>query len=188
MSPTVTVDKRSAKAESTRAQVRQWVIQQTADEPIVEATELAKRAVKYFGKDATFKQSFFEESFYQMVYQIVVMTISATRIYSSPEIDPIEGDGSTASNGTKRVAPRSIFERWMEHAGDHHVLLLQMTKDDLKVAEHTRRMVGSTHIGIANWFKYLREHMRPGDEMVQDRFNPAQLEKLYAKFISGEAQ
>lgn len=174
-----TTDKRSMRTESTRARVRSWVLAKVKKEAEVEIPELAREAIQYFSKDADFKQSLFEESLYSMVYDLAQGAVSSTRISNPPEIEGEQGDGAP---------PVSVFYRWFEHCGTRHVAVLNMSRDDLKLAEQERRERGDKEIAIANLWKYVREHMKSSDEQVSDRFSSAQLEVLHRRFLSGEAK
>jgi hypothetical protein len=173
--PTVT-DKKSVRAESVRATVRNWIMARVTKEGEVELPDLAKSAIAHFGRDSHFKQQLFEESLYQLVYDLGQKALQTSRRVD-PDIVPEREDGKIV---------RSIFAKWMEHAGDHHVAVLQMSKEDLKLAEAERRERGAHETAIANLWRYLREHMKGSDEIVADRFTSAQIETLYRRFVSGE--
>lgn len=175
--PRLTIDKHTVRSESTRSKVRAWVIARIRKEAEVEIPELAKDAINHFSRDSGFKQALFEESLYEIVYAIANRAVGSTR--SLNPIEEITGEPGDAP-------PVSVFYRWMEHCGDRHVAVLNMTKEDLKAAEHERRERGAKEVAVANLWKYVREHMKSSDEMVADRFTSAQLETLHRRFVSGE--
>lgn len=177
--PLATIDKRSERKESMRSKVRAWILAKVRKEAEVELPELAKEAITHFGRDTSFKQAFFEESLYSMVYELASKAVGSTRTINTPEIDGEATDGP---------APKSIFATWMEHCGSRHVAVLNMSKEDLKMAEQERRERGTKEHALADLWKYVRTHMKSSDEMVADRFSSAQLEVLYRRFVSGEAQ
>lgn len=177
--PTATLDKRSVATESTRSKVRAWVLAKVYKQAEVEIPELAHDAVAHFKKDATFVDALFTESLYDLVYAIASKAVGSTRIINTPDITPEEGDGAP---------PKSVFYRWMEHAGSRNVAVLNMTKEDLKLAEKERRDRGSYNIALADLWRYLYTHMKQGDEMVADRFSSEQIETLYRKIVDKEAK
>ena len=80
----------------------------------------------------------------------------------------------------KRMAGSHGWFAWTEHVGDRHIVLPDMTREELLIAAGERRKVASKHNEIAELWERLAKQLRP-EQKVADKFNAQQIAALAKK-------
>lgn len=109
-------------------------------------------------------------SIYMADLEVVALTRSVAQLNRRPEI---------VDNLDKRA--QTLIARWsgwLEHVGDHHVLLLDMTIDDLSVAIKERSQRIATEARVVRLETELGKGLAVG-ERVRDRFTVLDIERIW---------
>lgn len=157
---------------SSRTRVRQWVREQIEGREEVRIPDLAQDAVQAFRKDTKFLRQLAEESLRAMVYDLAQRTVEQTRGMW------IAGDDIVTKEAIKKRAnSHSVFRDWLEHVGDKHVRLLDMTREDLFVAADEREKRGQHEIELAALWRTLAQRLE-GGETVGSKYTVDEIESM----------
>lgn len=144
---------------SARAQIKRWVREEIQGRDEVRISELVVDAMNLFNSPE-FQHQLFVEALREMVYNLASDVIKETR-----GLIPTIG-GATSKQAIRRKASQHIiFSQWMEHVGDRHIRLLEMTREDLVVAAAERRQRGEYELGLATLWEQLAEDLEPGQKV-----------------------
>lgn len=159
----------------TRKQVRAWVRDRIDGESSVEVSSLYREMVTHFSQDREFVAAWLSETLPAVAYDETLRVCAQTRGHI------LFGDEILSRDETetrlKEVRPR--WQAWLEHVGDRHVRLLDMTKEELRTAATLRRQRGETELRYAELWDELASHLR-GKKKVSDVFTVEQIEDLAA--------
>lgn len=157
---------------SNRAKVRLWVRERIQGEEEVSLPELANEAIQVLGGDRKFITAFANECLHDMVLELASQVIKQTRGLIKI------GDVVTDVEGVKRRARKqSVFANWLEHVGDRHVRLLDMTREDLLSAADERQTRGERELEVAALWRTLAQRLE-GGQAVKDRFSAEEIEGI----------
>lgn len=165
---------------SARSEIRSFVRNLVTDEQEVSAPELVNRAIENFASNEEFVRQLFTEAFHDIVYAEVQAVIAETRIIRVP------GYTFTQEELSKRVAKHSVFKNWLEHSGERHIRVMDMTKEDLLVAASERESRGERELKLANLWRSIAGELNNG-EKVSTKFTSEDLDQLYAGAQLAEA-
>ncbi len=165
----------TAPPPSWRKLAKSWALTQIEGQSEVDIGDLANRAVEHFEGDMEFTKQLIEHM-RPALYEIIIDAVGMTRSGRFAGVSIVQSDKGEAA---KRA---SVFDRWLEHVNDHHVLLLDMTTDDVDVAIKERMDRGNQQISIGTFLTQVRSSMRKG-ERVRDRFTAWELEQRYRLVI-----
>ena len=167
------------------SRVRDWIYQEIDGMDTVKLPELANAAVAHFSQDPTFVHAFLETHLRPIIYDLAQKAMAATR---GRENVIMAGETLLTRDGISKDAKKlqSKWERWLEHVGDRHVRLTEMTKSDLLKAAEERRKRANTDIRIAALWEALAERME-GDQKVGELFTPEQIDKVRISLEEREA-
>ena len=141
---------------SSRTRVRQWVRDHVAGKEEIRIPDVVDAAVKDFSRDRKFLTALATESLRDMVYEITKDTIGRSRMI-------LLGEVGTNHDGVKRRArTHTVFRDWLERVGDHHVRLLDMTREDLLVAADERQKRGQHEVAIAALWRTIANGLEGG--------------------------
>ena len=163
---------------SHQAQVRLWIKGQVDGAPAVRLPDLTDRAVEHFSKQKPFIRSFLAEQLRPIVYEQARIVLQDTRRDGAPIL---LGDELVNREEFKRraTAIASKWSQWIEHSGDRHIRLLDMTRADLLAAAEERYQRGQREMGLARLWRKLAAGLGDG-EVVRERFTPEQIEEVLA--------
>jgi hypothetical protein len=171
------------KQKSARVSVREWVLAQVAGASEVEVPKLRQQAIAHFKAQAGFMDRLVTELLGELVYE------EARRALASTRSTVIElGDFLTDHAGvTKRAMKlKHAWSGWQEHAGTRHVLLMDMTRDDLILAARERQARGRTEMAYGELWERLAMVLEDG-ETVRSRFTDEDIERIYQTIRAGGA-
>ena len=146
---------------SARSELRAWINEQIADRSDLCLPEFKAEAVLY-ARSAGIADRLVEEMIEGEVYDVSRRLIAETRRVRL-------GDSLVSKDALRgRVAQfRSRFERWMEHAGDRHYLLLDMTRDQLLLAVKERSDRAASEQRLATFMRALADKTKRGKTVRQ---------------------
>lgn len=161
---------------TTRALATAWARDQIKERSAVNTAELTDIAVDHFANDAKFVKAFMQEMFRPMMREIVVSVMKSTRGASNIVV---LGDDVMTKDESKRLASKMAnrWTNWLEHVGEQHVRVFDMTKTDLKIAANERRRRGSVEYELADLWDALAERLE-GNERVGERFSAHEIERV----------
>ena len=162
-------------AEMTaRAKIRDVVRLRIQGADEISLPTITDSVVALLMQDDDFVAEFMRTTLRSEVYQQVAAVVAATRDLS------IVGDTAMSEGAVKRKANEfaSRFLGWYEHAGDRHVQVMEMTREDLIVAAAERRQRGDREFRLANLWTRLADSLE-GGQKVSERFTAEQVEALY---------
>jgi hypothetical protein len=157
--------------QSSRSRVRQWVREHVEGEAEIVIPDLVNDAVSAFSKDRKFLTALATETLRDMIYRQAVEEISRSRMF-------ILGDVAVDREGVKqRARKQSAFASWLEHVGDRHVRLMDMTHEDLLAAASEREKRGQHELGIATLWRTLANQLE-GGQTVSTKFTAEEIEAM----------
>lgn len=164
------------KVENTRAILARWVREHIDQEAEVNLPELVNEAITHFSADKTFLTRFLRENIRALIYDLVQGMVASSR-----GVDRVLlGDTVTTSDKiTKRARSASVFSNWLEHVDNHHVRLLDMTREELLIAATERIARGEAELHLANLWRTLAEDLE-GGQRVRERFTAEEIEQVHA--------
>lgn len=177
---------RSVKHDmSTRAIATAWTREQVKERAAVNTAELTDIAVDHFSSDAKFVKAFMQEMFRPMMREIVVSVMKSTR--GASNIVAL-GDEVMTKDEAKQRANKMVnrWTSWLEHVGEQHIRVFDMTKTDLKIAANERRRRGSVEYELAELWEALAERLE-GNERVGERFSAHEIERVRASIAERKA-
>jgi hypothetical protein len=163
---------------SARQRVRDWVQAYINGDTEVTAPAVTDALLDWLRQpsQAELVYDLLAETLGSLVYGEVLSTVAATRgrvarfRLSQERVDALVHQ--TAGRATTR------WTRLLEHAGDRHVLALQMTRDDCRLAASERAQQARGNSAYALLWAAIAEELADG-ELVQDRFDPEALEARF---------
>lgn len=160
-----------------RAQVRLWINEQIKGQSEVNVPEIAKGVIEHFKGDEEFIAAFFDEMLYPIAYDTVIDVVKRTRGAANVVQlgDEMVGRDEVKQRG-KRLSSR--WNSWLEHVGDKHVRLMDMTKTDCVAAKILRTDRGEHELRIAALFDALAVRLEDSQK-VKDAFTPQEIEKIW---------
>lgn len=157
---------------SSRAKVRQWVREYIDGKEEVQLPELTNTAVFELGKDKKFLTLLATETLRDMVYEIAKSVVHSSRLI-------VLGDEAVSRDEVKRRSRgHSVFRDWLEHVGDRHIRLLEMTREELLVAADEREKRGRHEIELASLWRTLAQQLE-GGQTVGSKYTPEAIEEMH---------
>lgn len=159
-----------------------WVREQLEGESEIQIPVLAKDAIAAFAGDQDIRQALYVQGLYAWVYEM-----ARTAVGQSRGAQIIAGDTVLSRDGVTAKANllRLKWHGWLEHAGDRHILLMDMAKPNLLVAAAERQQRGDYEMALASLWRALAEPMQEG-EKVGDRFRAEDIQSIWTALNGGE--
>lgn len=157
-------------AQTARQQVYAWVRGELDGQTTVRLPELTDRMVAHFSTDAEFVSAWLSETLRPIAYDAVQRVIAGTRAYVIIADEAVPHEEAVRAIKAKR--PR--WQAFLEHAGDRHVRLFEMTRQDLLLAADEREKRGAAEMRLAALWRYLAEQLNDS-ETVGQHFTEAQI-------------
>lgn len=133
---------------------------------------VTRRVQEELESDLDFLRHFWMESCSSAVYEHVRIVVGRTRL-------PIRGHQEVTPEGEPVAPPVPQFDwnRWLEHSGDKHIKLKQMTRSDLLSAAAEREARGLREIHLARLLRRIADRLTD-DQTVGDVLTDAELDQL----------
>lgn len=167
------------KTESARTRLRSFIREAVKDQSVIRLPDLTNKAVKFAIKDKAYLKALLIELLRPIVYaeaqEVLGQSRAKERVGKNKLIQM--GDGVT-SRESVRNSSNVMSRKWLEfkeHAGDRHILLMDMTADDLALAESERRKRADVDYGYANLWARLRTRLEDG-QRVRDVWTPEEID------------
>lgn len=158
------------KPTSWRQVAREVIRDLIDDADEVSLSEVTERALSQFHGDDEFARLVIED-IRPLLYSMVQEVVAATR--------EVRFAGVTFARKTKAGGEQvSVFARWMEHAGDRHYLLLDMTKDQVMAAAAERKGREEYQGKRRMLLEQLASTMKP-NERVRERWTTLEIEQRW---------
>lgn len=171
-----------AQQPKARATLRTFIRGEIKGKSEVDLGKVTNRAIRYVTKDKTLLKAVLLELLRPMVYEEARLVIAHSReggdAPSEPSNNLVQLGDEVVSRGVLRERAAKVGRKWlqfMEHAGSRYVLLLDMTADDLALAEAERRKRGDTEYGYADLWAKLRARLENGQK-VRDVWSVEEIE------------
>lgn len=169
-----------AKEPTARARLRAWIQEELQGKSEVNLPDLTDRAVQYVAKNRALLRSVLQELLRPLVYEEARLAVSKSR-GGPPEARMVQLGDDLVNREALSSRARRMSRKWLEfteHAGARHVLLMDMTADDLTLAESERRARGDVEYGYANLWAKLRGRLEPG-QRVRDVWTAEEIETAH---------
>jgi hypothetical protein len=154
--------------------VRQWFRDATSDPAEeVKLGDIADEAVDHFLADQKFLHGPIADLIRMAAYD------AAQRIVANTRNLVALGDTVVSREQAARRAKASAFWTWMEHVGNRHIRLPEMTREDLLTAAQERRLRGQREMGLADLWESIADKLE-GGQRVHERFSQEELDSLVA--------
>lgn len=150
------------------ATVRAWYREQIKGKTSFNLTELADQAATAFLVDEDFMRRLFKEYTGPAFYEVAGDVVNATRGRAFLIGDQVLSLEEKVARAKKESTK---FIDWMEHSGQRHIKLEEMTKADLLQAAEERYARGRREFHFANLWVNLANQLDDG-QRVKDRFSP----------------
>lgn len=160
-------------AQTARQQVYAWVRGQMGGQASFSLPELTDRMVAHFSTDKDFIAAWLGETLRPIAYDAVQRVCATTRAYVVIADEAVPH--AEAVRAIRERRPR--WQAFMEHAGDRHVRLLDMTRRDLLLAADEREKRGAVEMRFAALWRHLAQQMTD-TETVGQHFNETQIEEI----------
>jgi hypothetical protein len=137
---------------------------------------LTDSVIALLSGDDDFMKEFIQTTLRHEVYTQVAAAVAASRKLVQL------GDEVLTPGAIERRAERfaSRFLGWYEHAGNRHVNVMEMTREDLLIAAAERSSRGNHELRIAALWTQMADGLE-GGQRVQDRFTAEEIEGLYTR-------
>jgi aromatic ring-cleaving dioxygenase len=170
-------------SDSPRAQVARWVRAQIADREEVSIPDLRNQAIEHFEKDRAFMRSLLTAFMRTSLYDIVQHVVGSTRGLT------LLGDTVVTEDGIDQrvsAARASRWDRWLEHVGDKHLRLMDMTREDVLQAITEREQRIESERSVVRILSAIYARLE-GGQRVRERFTAAEIEQLRRSLDGGAA-
>lgn len=167
-----------------REVLREWFRTRIASQERFSLPELVTEAIEHFGEDARFLRALFQESLRMIVYDIGSGVVKGTRDVLLFKDGEAVNLARTTPGEAKQERSRSVFATWVEHAGENHVRLLDMNKQELLQAAQERFRRAQEENTRGSFLMELRKGLKGSKERVRDRYQETDLEKLWGRLTS----
>lgn len=167
------------KQPSARSKLKAFIREQIKGKSEVDLAQVTDQVLRHVVKDRTYLKAVLLELLRPMVYEEARLVIADSRESSDA------GSGSTnnlvqlgdevVSRGVLRERSSRKWLQFMEHAGSRYVRLMDMTADDLTLAEAERRNRGDAEYGYADLWAKLRTRLENG-QRVRDVWSAQEIE------------
>ena len=157
--------------ESARSKLRQWIRQVTENRDNLRLPDIVTEAVSEFRGDAEFVQRFYEESFTAMVYEVAQEYMAGNRAQYIQQVTRSIQEGKQPRSG--------VFANWMEHAGDRHISLMEMTRRDLYLAAEERQQRGDHELSLATLWRQMAGRLTSPNMKVKTKFKEEEIQRLF---------
>lgn len=117
-------------------------------------------------------RSYLKESLRSIIYDAVQRKVARSRTHILFQEEVIARNELQA-----KMPSRPRWGAWLEHVGDRHVLLMQMTRADLEAAAQEREARGGFEYRTAALWRKIGSDLRPGQQ-VRDVFSEQRIAAL----------
>jgi hypothetical protein len=177
----------TGRATSARGMLREWIRLWLREHQGGGASlpGLREEAIAHFSLNSRFMDALLRESVGQVFYAEVQGEVAKTRAHGLI----IHGDELVRRD---EIARRAFLARrdprkwagWLEHASPgKHLLVMDMTREQLLVAAAERRQRGNREHAIARLWVAMADRMEEG-QRVREAFGPEDIERLHVQ-LSG---
>lgn len=176
-------DTDKAKQPSARSRLRVFIRREIKGKSEVDLAQVTNRSIRYVTKDKTLLKAVLLELLRPMVYEEARLVIADSREGGDapvPTNNLVQLGDEVVSRGALRERAAKVGRKWlafMEHAGSRYVLLMDMTADDLALAEAERRKRGDAEYGYADLWAKLRTRLESG-QRVRDVWSTEEIEAV----------
>lgn len=167
-------------ASTARQQVRTWAKEQITHDREISIPDLATECVQFFRQDHAFVDALLNETIRAMCYEQIRIVVQDTRRECPGPAPIIMAGDRIVSRGQILEAGKAFAQRWatwLEHVGDRHVRLLDMTSADLRTAAAERRKRADHELTVVALWDTLARRLKP-DETVGKRFSVEDIERI----------
>ena len=165
------------------ATVRNWVRHEIEGQRAVKLPELSEAAVVHFSQDPDFIREFLALHLSPVVYDLAKRVLGEGR---GQDNLVLAGDVLMTRDEFKDRAAnlKSKWSRWMEHAGDCHVRLLDMNRTQLWQAAEERLKRSNTEALYARLWRQMAERLPDDKATVGSFFTTKQIDQLYRSLVA----
>lgn len=171
------------KEKSTRARLSEWVSAELVGAEEIQIPALTEKAMRHFADDKGFVSALLRENVRSLIYEVVQTVVGKSR----GELVQLGDAVVDATEFKARARRRSTFENWLEHVGDHHVRLLDMSREELLIAAKERTDRGKHELELARLWRAMAQRLE-GGQQVREVFTAAEIESLRASLIKGKKE
>jgi hypothetical protein len=154
----------TVETATARGRMRSIVEGLIEGRPELSLVEVANDARVQLEADPQFVAAFLSEYLPSAVYDVVQRLVAEQR---QPKY----------RRKGESIRPSRFYE-WYEHAGDRNIRVLDMTRDDLRLAAEEREQRGATELRLARFWRSLASKLKSG-QTVGDRYTAEQIEAMY---------
>jgi hypothetical protein len=165
--------------QTARQQLTAWIRDYMTDKDEVSASEMVSEAVIKFRKNRKFLDELAVDALRELVYRRAVEEMARSRRAGKGPVVMTGDDVLISTKGIKqRARGHSVFQNWLEHAGDRHVRIMDATREDLLLAAEEREGRGEHEIRLAKVWRTVAETLE-GGQVVNTKYSPEEVERIY---------
>jgi hypothetical protein len=161
--------------QSARDRLREWIRGQIDGQHAVKLPDIATLGVEHFMNDTAFLRALFGEQLRSLIYAQAQTVFKQTRPAAIQLGDEIV-DQEEMAKRAERVNAR--WSKWLEHAGQQHVQLLQMDRIQLLTAAAERESRADVEFKRATFLRELADGLR-GRKKVGEVFKMEEIEAVW---------
>ncbi len=143
----------------------------------VQLPTIARRVRDDLMNDAKFLKEAIGMMVYTVAYQSAQRVAAASRMTVSHDEAP---------DDPKQLTKRSRWDAWLEHIGDRHLKLMDMTIQDLDAAIAEREQRAYTELKTVSFLRSIKARLE-GGQTIGERFNGSELTQIWTSIVRGEA-
>jgi hypothetical protein len=162
-------------SESTK-QITAWLDDETDGAREVRIPTLTDAVVDRLLTQPKLLRAFLKECIRPLVYDFAQRFCARTRGHVVLGDDILGRE--QVDKAIRRLRPR--WESWLEHVGDRHIRLVEMTADDLLAAALLRERRAATDVRYAGLWREMAARMAPG-QTVGQAFGEEELVEWFAR-------
>ena len=163
-------------------------IAQVGEGERLKLTDLTEQALKEFAVDPEWVTAFVSESLESMIRSVAQKAVASTRGHYRKYVfrDTVMGVQAYATQTTQEAATLSMklmqkWGSWMEHTGQSHLRLLDMTRADLLAAAEERERRANRELEVARLWRAMADAMPGGATTVREAFKLEDIEIMSVK-------
>lgn len=157
--------------DTAKAELKQWIRNQIQGHSEVTISEVANQVIAHYGEDRDFINTLLSEVAKPLIWDITQEVLADTRKF-------VGGDVITTEQGIKqRINTHPVFSKWMEHAGDRHIQVMEMRRRDLLLAAQERQERGDHEHALASLWRNMAARLGP-QQKVKTVFSEQDIQNM----------
>lgn len=157
--------------------IKRWIDREIGEETTFKIPVIANKLTDVILADKGFLAAYVRVSLRDQVYEHVRRHVAKTRNIVVLGNGDVHERDVYPERAAEVSAVRGWYE-WSERVGKQHIVLKDITREELFDAATLRRQQAEPHLELADFFERLAKQLRP-EQKLSDKFSEQQVEALY---------